>query len=113
MAIVHAYARAALQINQLGKGWFLFGLLIFEWRAAQATVGRGQALEHGLRRLVIGPLPAFGAPFSVVCSARSSGTISLIRPTPVCVRVVSPRSPASCLHHSSLASDMPAFGERK
>ena len=37
-------------------------------------------MSHGLRRLVIGLLPASGAPFSVVCSARSSGTISLTPP---------------------------------
>ena len=89
MAIVHAYARAALQINQPGRSWFLFGSLNFERRAVQGTAGSRPSIETWARHLVIGPLPASGAPFSVVCSASSSGTISLTSPPPVCVRVAS------------------------
>src|SRR5258708_6557943 len=36
---------AALQINQLGKSWFLFGSLNFEWRAVQGIAGARTSIE--------------------------------------------------------------------
>jgi hypothetical protein len=53
---------AALQINQLGKSWFLFGSLNFEWRAVQGIAGARTSIETWPRHLVIGPVPAFGGP---------------------------------------------------
>ena len=50
---------AALQINQLGKSWFLFGSLNFEWRAIPEPAGCrgiGSSNSRFQPRSTIGPL---------------------------------------------------------
>jgi hypothetical protein len=79
---------AALQINQPGKSRFLLGSLNFEtW----------------LRPLIIVPLPASGAPFSVVCRASSPGRPS--HATHACLRA----SPVAALPGELFASLQPGF----